>query len=327
MNAPVALVEPPCPICGGTTWTTVLRGARDWIWRKPGTFQVQRCAGCDLVATRPRPADDALGFYYDNAYSGEAEAGMRHFQTESGLGRLINRYRLAVLQRVRRLGGDDHVLDVGCSYGGFLRLVRRQTGARTSGLDLDAGSIAQAVDAAETDYRVGLLTEAGYAPGTFTVITFLESLEHHTDPVAALRAAREALAPGGHCLVEVPNFGGLWRRVFRTAWLPLLIPQHLYHFTPKTLAAAFRAAGFGPVQRHQTMFFPLEGVASLWIWLARVLRMPPVGSKPTWRTPFDVLLFLATLPLYLVFEIPSQALLRLLGLAGHQLAIARRDPD
>ncbi|MEZ4467561.1 MAG: hypothetical protein R3F43_24740 [bacterium] len=276
------------------------------------------------MATRPRPADDALGFYYDNAYSGEAEAGMRHFQTESGLGRLINRYRLAVLERVRKLAPADRLLDVGCSYGGFLRLVRQRTGARTSGLDLDAGSIAQAVDAEQTDYRVGLLTEAGYAPAASPSSRFWSRWS--TTPIRWPPCAPPARPwPGRPLPGRGAQLRGLWRRVFRTCWLPLLIPQHLYHFTPKTLAAAFKAAGFGPVARHQTMFFPLEGVASLWIWLARVLRMPPVGSKPTWRTPFDVLLFLATLPLYLVLEIPSQALLRLVGLAGHQLAIARRD--
>lgn len=325
MNAPTPLVELPCPVCGGTAYTTVLRGARDWIWRKPGRFQLQRCDGCALVATRPRPADDALGFYYDDTYSGEAEEGMRRFQTESSMGRRLNRYRLGILRKVRALTSSDRLLDVGCSYGGFLREARRQSGCQTSGLDLDAGSIARAVDTDQTDYRVGLLTEAGYAPEAFTVITFLESLEHHTDPVAALRAAHAALAPGGLCLVEVPNFAGFWRKVFRTAWLPLLIPQHLFHFTPATLEAAFRAAGFSAVVHRQTLFAPLEGVASLGLWLGRILRSPPMGAKPSWRTPLDLTVFLALLVLYVVLEIPSQAVLRLFNRSGHQIAIARRD--
>lgn len=315
-------VELPCPLCGGTAYTTVLRGARDWVWRKPGEFQVQRCEGCQLVATRPRPADEALGFYYDNTYSGEAQKGMRRFQTESWLGRRLNLTRLKILSKIKRLGADDHLLDVGCSYGGFLREARR-SGCRTSGLDLDAGSIEQAVDRDQTDYRIGTLATAGYAPGSFTVITFLESLEHHTDPIAALRAAHAALTPGGVCVVEVPNFAGFWRKVFRTAWLPLLIPQHLFHFTPATLKNALKAAGLEPVH-HQTIFAPLEGVASLGLWLARILRSPPLGAKPSWRTPLDLIVFLVLLALYLVTEIPSQALLTLLGQSGHQVAIARK---
>ncbi len=325
MEAPVPLCEPPCPVCGGDTHRTVLRGARDHVWRKPGVFQLQACEGCGLVSTRPRPVADALGFYYENAYSGEDGGGMREFQTESWLGKLISGYRLAVIERTGRLGEADHVLDVGCSYGGFLRFMREARGVRTSGIDLDAGSIESAVDRAQTDYHVGLLSEADLPDGGYTLITFMESLEHHTEPVEALRKAHALLAPGGRIAVEVPNYGGLWRRVFGTSWLPLLIPQHLFHFTPGSLRRALRAAGFTRVERHQTMFYPLEGVASLGIWLARILRSPPPGAPPSWRTPFDLAILLVLVALYFVVEIPSQWLLRLAGLAGHQLVVARRE--
>lgn len=322
MQAPVSLIEPPCALCGGTDFITELRGARDWVWHKPGRFQIQRCQACSLVQTRPRPADDAIGFYYEDAYSGESEDGMRDYQTENWLGRLVGRYRLRTIAKVRPIQGSDHVLDVGCSYGGFLKLARDETGCRTSGIDLDAGSIERAIERDKSDFRVGLLTEAGYPAASFQVITFFESLEHHTDPVAALKAAHDALEPGGHCVVEVPHWNGLWRRVFRTAWLPLLIPQHLFHFTESTLQKTFESAGL-QVVRHQTMFYPLEGVASFWLWLVRVLRMPPPG-KLTWHAIYAIPLFLLLLPLYFVFEIPSQLILQLCGATGHQLAVAQR---
>lgn len=295
------------------------------VWRKPGVFQLQRCDGCRLVSTRPRPGPDDIGFYYEGTYSGEGADGMRQFQTESWLGRLISRYRLAVMAKAHWLGPDDHVLDVGCSYGGFLRAARGASGCRTSGVDMDDGSVRAAVDPEVTDYRSGRLVDAEFPPDEFTVITFFESLEHHSDPVGALRCAHALLAPGGHVVVEVPNFGGLWRRVFRTAWLPLLVPQHLFHFTPKTLRGMLQAAGFDDVRHHQTMFYPLEGVASLGLWLGRILRSPPWGTPPSLRTLLvDLPAFLLLLALYPLLEIPTQALLRLTGLAGHQLMVARK---
>lgn len=325
MDAPVSLESPQCPVCGHDDYVTVLTDARDQIWRKPGTFRLQRCRQCDLVATRPRPTPDALSFYYEGTYSGESLEGMRRFQTESWFGGLVHRYRLAIVNRVRRLTTDDHVLDVGCSYGGFLRTARSRSGCRTSGIDLDAGTIAQAVDADVTDYRNGRLVDVDFDLGAFSVITFFQSLEHHSEPVAALRRARALLKPGGHVVVEVPNYGGFWRRVFRTAWLPLLIPQHLFHFTPKTLRNTLAAAGFTHVRRAQTMFYPLEGTASLGIWLARLLRTPKFGTPPSWRTPFDLLVGLCLLTVYFVTEWPSQAVLHLCGAAGHQIIVAERD--
>ena len=89
MDAPVPLEAPPCPVCGGEDYAPVLTGARDHVWRKPGTFDLQACGGCGLVALRPRPTPAALGFYYEGTYSGEGQEGMRRFQTESGLGKLI----------------------------------------------------------------------------------------------------------------------------------------------------------------------------------------------------------------------------------------------
>ncbi len=321
-NLPVE--SPPCPVCGSSAYTVVIKDVRDRVWHKPGQFNIARCDECDLVATRPRPTSESLGFYYEDTYSGDSEEGMRNFQTESWLGRLIAHYRLRVVEKVRRIQEHDRILDVGCSYGGFLRVVRENRSCQTSGIDADEGSIQAAVDPDVTDYRAGFLEDADYANEAFTVVTFFESLEHHTEPVRALKKAHELLEPGGLCVVEVPNYGGAWRRLFQSSWLPLLIPQHVYHFTPQTLRKAFAAAGFESVEHHQTMFYPLEGVASLGIWLARIMRTPPFGSPPSWRTPIDILVFLLLCVLYLVVEIPSQALLNVFGMSGHQLAVAKR---
>ena len=301
---------------------TVMTGAHDQVWRKPGVFQLQRCAQCGLVATRPRPTPDALSFYYEGTYSGESLESMRRFQTESWLGRLIQRYRLRIIRRVRALGKDDHVLDVGCSYGGFLRAARQSSGCQTSGIDLDEGTIAEAVDTDVTDYRFGRLVDSDFEPKSFSLITFFQSLEHHSEPLAALKRAHALLEEAGHVVVEVPNYGGFWRKVFRTAWLPLLIPQHLFHFTPATLKRTLAEAGFPRVKRAQTVFYPLEGTASFGIWLARILRTPPPGTPPSLRTPLDITVGLFLAALYVVTEWPSQLLLHLCGAAGHQIIIA-----
>ena len=166
--------------------------------------------------------------------------------------------------------------------------------------------------------------DSDFAPGSFSVITFFQSLEHHSEPLAALRRAHEMLRDGGHVVVEVPNYGGFWRKVFRTAWLPLLIPQHLFHFTPATLKRTLGAAGFTRIKRAQTVFYPLEGTASFGIWLSRLLRTPPPGTRPSWRTPFDIAVGLALAAIYLVTEWPSQFLLHLCGAAGHQVIIAEK---
>ncbi|MEC8425036.1 MAG: class I SAM-dependent methyltransferase, partial [Myxococcota bacterium] len=276
-EAPVPLESPPCPLCGGDAFDVVLRDVRDELTGRPGTFHVSRCQGCGFVMTRPRPTPEGLGFYYDGAYSsGGDEPGqidMRGFYT-SNAGTLLNKLRTATIEKVRMPGPDDRVLDVGCSQGFFLRAARTRWGASTTGIDLDEGSIAQAVDAEACTYRTGRLPDVDFGADRFSIVTFFECLEHESDPVGALRAAHRLLEPEGLCLVEVPNWRSPWRRLFGRYWMPLLMPQHLSHFDPKSLRTAMEKAGF-EIVHWQGMVMPIAWTASLGVALYRLCGVPP----------------------------------------------------
>jgi SAM-dependent methyltransferase len=155
-------------------------------------------------------------------------------------------------------------------------------------------------------------------------VTLFQSLEHHDDPIAALRAVHALLKPGGACVVEVPDFDGAWRRVFRAWWLPLLVPQHLFHFTPRTLRQALEATGFEVPRPHRSMFYPAESTASLGLWLNARLGRPLRGFRLRWQRPDGVLLLALLAAWWLLVELPSQALLVALGRSGHQLLVGRK---
>lgn len=323
VEPPVPLESPPCMLCGGARFRTVLRGVSDWVWWKPGTFQLQRCEDCSLIMTRPRPTEEGLSFYYDQAYSGsETVVDAKGFY-DSPAGQLMTKYRLVTLAKVHALTPNDRLLDVGCSYGSFICAAVRESGCTAIGMDIDEGSISNAESMNGVQYQVGRLAETQWETPPFTVITFIECLEHDLDPVTTLRSAYDALQPGGYCMVEVPNFRSFWRVVLRSNWLPLLIPQHLVHFTPRTLRQTFEQAGFEVVHQ-QSMIFPLEGVAGLAIMLGRLFgpKPPPPLSwgRKIWHGITDWILLI----LFWLIEIPSQFLLRLVGFTGHQTMIARR---
>jgi SAM-dependent methyltransferase len=320
----INLEIPDCPVCSHSQFETVLSDLSDHIWHKPGLFNIGQCQNCKLVMTRPRPTAESLAFYYDNTYSGEDQAGMAGFH-QGGIMRLISRYRIRAMEKVRRVRSEDFVLDVGCSYGGFLTAIAQNRGCAGVGIDLDEGAIEQAAQSHSLEFKVSEITTLDTSLGQYEWVTFWESLEHHVQPVEALAKAHALLKDDGLCCVEVPNFGGFWRRVFGRYWLPLLMPQHLFHFTPDSLVQTGKAAGF-KLCHHQTMFYPLEGVASLGIALARLLKSPPPGSPLSWRTPFDILIFLCLVVLYFVAEIPSQFVLNLMGQSGHQFAVFQKMP-
>ena len=322
---PPPTIEPACALCGGEAFDTLDLRVRDHVWRRPGAFALQRCRSCALVATRPRPTDAGMAFYYDDAYSGGAGAMDMGGFYRGPFGRLLNRYRRVTLEKARPLTPDDHVLDVGCSQGHLLQVLRQDRGVAAAGLDLDEGSIAAAVDPDAVDYRVGRVVDAPWPPSSFTVVTFYECLEHETDPVAALEAAHRLLRPGGLCVVEVPDFDSPWRRVFGGTWLPLLVPQHLSHFTGATLGATLQAAGFELVHR-QAMVFPGEFTVSLAIWLVERLGLEPMDEddKPVGRRLVELALGLGLMLLFGLIDLPAQVAFRLAGHTGHQTAVGRK---
>lgn len=319
MVAAPELESPPCMICGGTHFTAILHGVRDRVWWKRGAFSVAECDACGLAQTRPRPTADALGYFYAGTYdSDSARDGLRAFY-EGRVGRLLNAYRRITIEKVRALTPSDHVVDVGCSYGHFLASVRQDRGVRTTGLDTDPGSLAHAIDPQSCRYLGTSLADADLAPESATVITFLECLEHDPDPVGTLRHARAALAPGGLVSIELPMWSGALRPVFGRFWHPLFAPQHLVHFSQRTLVAAVEAAGLEPVH-HQTMLFPSELTLSLRAALFEWLFGP--GWRPhEWVERAFAPLWLLV---FWLVDVPSQVVLRAIGRAGHQTLIARR---
>lgn len=121
---------------------------------------------------------------------------------------LVKAWLPAVAGIDRRLDGGT-VLDVGTGHGWSAIAVQAAwPAARVVGLDTDDASVAEArANAAQAGVDVAFeLVPDGLAPdftpyGPADVVLVLEALHDMAQPAAVLRAAREALAPGGIVVV------------------------------------------------------------------------------------------------------------------------------
>jgi SAM-dependent methyltransferase len=322
-QAPASDTEAPaCPLCGGSDYRLLMDRVRDRLYGKPGVFQLQRCGGCGLVATRPRPTARRLSLYYQDAYSGKAQGRVSQWQT-GWMGRWVARARLRAIGRTAVLTAESHVLDVGCGYGEFLRLARTATRCQVFGIDMDPALAAQAARHAGARCVVGDLVRHEWGGQRFDMLTFFQSLEHLADPLAALQRAHALLRPGGVCVVELPDFESIWRHLFGRFWMPLVVPQHLYHFDPRSLARAFEQAGFIEL-KHRSMWYPLESTTSLGLCLHALAKRLQPGFKLSWRRPGGWLIGLVLILWWPLVELPSQCLLWAIGRTGNQMMLARR---
>jgi len=235
-----------CPICS-TTLPAPSIASPDRGNATPGRFEVAICERCGAGVTLPLVGPAELAAFYPAGYG-------PHNQPDRPLVAAISRairgwqgfqsWRhppLAAL-RARRPGRG---LDVGAGRGDSSATASAR-GWRMTAVEPSAAAAA-VIRARGIDAREGVLATVELEPDTYDFALFKHSLEHTIDPVADLRIAQAALAPGGLVLISVPNFGSWQRRVFRGAWFQLDLPRHRVHFSGPALERALRAAGFDDV--------------------------------------------------------------------------------
>ncbi|HZU95818.1 MAG TPA: class I SAM-dependent methyltransferase [Planctomycetota bacterium] len=116
--------------------------------------------------------------------------------------------------RLLDVAKGSRVLDVGCGAGPFLRHVAL-AGGEPWGMDLAENALAKArVLVPEARLVQANGEELPFAKGRFDKIACLGNLEHFLDPLRGARELARVLAPGGRCLVLLPNSyysGDIWR--------------------------------------------------------------------------------------------------------------------
>lgn len=251
--APGAFEDVRCYGCGADGADLVLVGEDD-LGGRPGAFRFVRCRDCALVYQRPRLRAAAVRGYYDADYPSHRAGSSwgpltplvrRAFQAH-------DRRKEALVAAHVRLSAATRVLDVGCATGSFLSRLRTRHGVHATGLDwIDVPGRDPAVELLH-----GALEDVPLAGRRFDLVTMWHFLEHAYDPPGALRAARDALAPDGRLVIEVPDLESVSARLFGRRWPGVQAPQHTVLFTRATLRRMVEAAGLEVVSHERHGAFP-----------------------------------------------------------------------
>ena len=221
-----------CNLCGSDD-AVLLFGARDINYKiTPEEFSVVRCRVCGLVYLNPQPEKSKLYQFYPDAY--------RPYHDKR-----TTIYRSSQESTYREPANPSaYILDIGSGAGDFLQeLHKKDPTLALCGVDFDR----RAVEAGrEKGFPIfhGSLEEANYPAEKFDEAHMSHFLEHAPDPLGALKETARILKSGGGLTITIPNFRSISRMVFGKYWYHLDSPRHLYHFTPRTLAAMLSKAGF-----------------------------------------------------------------------------------
>lgn len=245
-----------CPLCGseGLTALPVHLGramrSDGLVLEEP--LRKLSCPGCGALIGRN--TDTGSAYFRSNGQS-RAEIG-RHERVAEGLQTLI-----------RQLGVPGPVLEVGAAnFQTAMALARRLPDRRVTALEPSPEKIP---DTPGIDVHIGTLDTLDQGL-RFAVIYANHVLEHIPDPTDFLRRIEERLSPGGVALIICPS-----------ALIPsheLLFSDHLFHFTPRALACAAKAAGLGLAQ---DMPAPWEALSRLFVLDRSESPLPPAPPDLT----------------------------------------------
>ena len=201
-----------------------------------------RCRGCGLMRTDPRPDVRTMGFYYPPEYGPWLQGDRPVLPGRSGLKKFLKSFLWDTRVALTPPLPPGRLLEIGCGSGAYLDQMAAQ-GWQVEGLESSPEAAAKAASRGHK-VRVGRLEDLPASGGPFDLIVGWMVLEHLHDPVLALRNLASWTAPGGSLALSVPDADCSEFRIFGSRWYALHLPNHLYHFTPRTVGRLLEAGGW-----------------------------------------------------------------------------------
>jgi SAM-dependent methyltransferase len=233
-----------CPLCGSER----IRH-RYSIRRYDPVFRIDRCESCGFMFMNPRLNDAAArGLYDEDYYSGKAGYSYYDERASEESSRIVWDKRIGV---IRRHVAGGNILDVGSSFGGFLKSASRFYAPHGIEVSSYAGGYSKSVIGGTI--HIGTLRHHPFKEEHFSVITMIELLEHLPDPAFALQECYRMLRTGGLLVIQTANMAGLQAKI-RGKNYAYFMPGHLSYFTKRNLTMALGNCGF----RRIKVFYPVE---------------------------------------------------------------------
>lgn len=117
-----------------------------------------------------------------------------------------------IYKLIKNYHGDTGILDVGCSGGVLIGLLKEQGFKRLQGIDIDEKAIDICRQKGITDVHVADAEKTGFRDQQFDIIIASDVLEHIRDEYKAISEWYRILKPHGTLLIFVPAFKFLWSK-------------------------------------------------------------------------------------------------------------------
>ncbi len=148
----------------------------------------------------------------------------------------------------------NSLFEVGCAYGFFLDLARRQF-SRVSGIDITDDGIRYAREHLKLDVVKDDLLKHDLGNQKFDVICLWDTIEHLSQPHLYLEKLSRHITPGGLIAITTGNIASLNARWSKERWRLLHPPTHIHYFTLQSLERLLGNYGFKVIYKSHCGFY------------------------------------------------------------------------
>lgn len=272
------LRERSCPTCGSADDSRVfadqhldvsaLDGHAFASRKRPEHMRLRlvACPVCDLVYATPVPSPEALARAYDAAAFDSAEEA--RYAARS--------YAQELRDLIATLPDRQGALDIGTGEGAFLAELMKLGFTDIGGVEPSAAPIDAAYPAVAGLIEHDVFRPDIRPPGSLSLVTCFQTIEHVPDPAELVRDAATLLKPGGMLVLVCHNRRALINRMLAMR-SPIIDVEHMQLFSPQSVDELLRRGGLGDVG-HRTIRnrYPIR-------YWARLLPLPPRAQAPVAR--------------------------------------------
>lgn len=245
----VSWIDRACPLCGSADQSRVVADSNidlakldsfAFASRKNPEYMHPRlieCPDCLLLYGSPVLAPGTLAEAYAAA---DFDSGREASHASETYAAEIRR----ILPRLPDLHG---ALDIGTGDGVFLERLLDAGFQGVTGVEPSVAPYQAAKPEIRGLIRLGVFDPADFAPGTLSLATCFQTMEHVPEPMAIARGVRSLLKPGGAFVMVVHNREALSAKIlgFKS---PIFDVEHLQLFSPKSARALLERAGYRDVR-------------------------------------------------------------------------------
>lgn len=225
-------------------------GNRDYkIIAELQNASIAKCSNCSLTFVIRKNDISSAEDYFDIYNLEKYIAYYQEFRNNSF------RRHLNIIEQLVPKGA---ILDIGCSFGWFLKIAR-DFGWQPFGIEQSEEISKLARQVYNLNVLCGDVESANHFNTYFQVITLWNALEHIAEPVNVLKFLYNKLTPGGLLVISVPNIDGLFSRIafwsYKASMGKFKFPleqlyqvnnpyMHLFHFSANTLGLILSKCDF-----------------------------------------------------------------------------------